>query len=113
MPWGRKLPIEKSSRKVKTLIELLKKRNDKNEDLGYTIFSHFFDKNDGFGKIKEILEKLTDLKFCGNVFPITTESTNLVFETASGQVYYGEHELDDKRMSTDVVKNILTLLPVI
>lgn len=99
-------PKEKSSKKVKTLIELLKKRNDKNEDLGYTIFSHFFDKAEGFGKIKEILEKLTNIKFCGRVLPITTASTNLVFETASGQVYYGEHELDDKRMSADTVKNI-------
>ena len=99
-------PKIRNSFKIKTLFELLRKRNAKNEDLGYTIFSHYFDKDKGFGKIKAIFEQLTDLKFCGEVLPITTGSTNLVFETSTGQIFYGEHELDDKRMSADMVKNI-------
>lgn len=99
-------PKALNSPKVKILKSLLRRRNDRGQDLGYTIFSHFFDQKSGFGPVQEILEKLTQIKFAGVVLPITTQSSNLMFTTASGRTYQGEHELDDKRMSADVVSRV-------
>lgn len=88
--------------RVKSLKELFLKRNDRGQ-VGYTIFSHYFSPETGFAQIQELLETLADIKFCGRVIPVTTQPCDLVFETKSGQVYRGEHELDDKRMSADTV----------
>lgn len=98
--------LEKNNRRVLSLEQLLRKRNLRQQDLGYTIFSHFFDPKKGFTEIQHILESLTEIKFQGQVVPITLQSTNIKFETQSDQIFHGEHELDDKRMSADAVKNI-------
>jgi len=99
-------PEKIESPQVKALQELLRKRNSRGHDLGYTIFSHYFNQADGFASIQKTLEDLTNMKFKGQVIPITLESTNICFKTQSSQVYKGEHELDDKRMSADTVKKI-------
>jgi len=99
-------PHLQGSQKVKTLKTLLRSRNARSEDLGYTIFSHFYHQENGFGEIKQILESLTGIHFLGEVIPVTLNSTHLAFETSQGIVYKGEHELDDKRMSADSVTKI-------
>lgn len=97
-------PKTLNNKKVRELKDLLGKRNDRGQDLGYTIFSHFFDNNkNGFENIQTKLEKLTDIRFKGQIIPITLKSTNIVFKTKLGRIYKGEHELDDKRMSKDRV----------
>ena len=101
------LPLQSlNSTKVKNLIQMLRRRNDRGQDLGYTIFSHYFSQETGFGEIQNLLENLTGLKFMGQVLPVTTQSTNLFFKTESGQVFKGEHELDTQRMSADMVAQI-------
>lgn len=100
-------PKQKNSKNYKALVELLRKRNDQGQDLGYTIFSHFFDNSEaGFEKIQQRLEILTGINFCGKVIPVTLNSTNIVFRTKSGTIHKGEHELDDKRMSKDTIIDI-------
>lgn len=89
------------------LVSLLKKRNLKGQDLGYFLFSQFYDnEKDGFKNIQRLLESLTTVKFKGEIIPVTLKSTNIVFETKMGRIYKGEHELDDKRMAADPVKNM-------
>ena len=93
-------------KKIISLKEMLRRRNDRGQDLGYTIFSHYFGSENGFGEIQNLLETLTEVKFMGRVLPVTTAPTHLIFKTKSGFVHRGEHELDDKRMSADTVTNI-------
>lgn len=100
---------EKSAtpKRISTLITILRSRNAKDQDLGYEFFSHFFDhKTNGFSDIQSKLASLTGIKFNGRIIPITLKSTNIVFKTKLGREYKGEHELDDKRMSTDTIKSM-------
>ncbi len=95
---------ELSQKQNASLVELLRKRNSRGQDLGYFLFSQFWDcEEKGFGDVQGILEKLTGVKFKGEIIPVTLRSTNISFETKMGRVYKGEHELDDKRMSADLV----------
>lgn len=96
-------PKKLNDKRVQNLIKMLRRRNDREQDLGYTIFSHYFNQENGFSEIQNLLENLTGLKFCGQILPVTTQPCQLVFKTLSGQIYRGEHELDDKRMSADTI----------
>lgn len=108
--------IDKESatpKRISTLITILRSRNAKDQDLGYEFFSHFFDQEtNGFSDIQSKLASLTGIKFKGRVIPVTLKSTNIVFKTKLGREYKGEHELDDKRMSTDTVKSMRLEPPV-
>ena len=99
-------PSDLETPKVKALKEILRRRNDRGQDLGYTIFSHYFNAQNGFEEIQKLLETLTSLSFSGLVIPVTLKSTNILFETQLRNIYKGEHELDDKRMSADMVKRM-------
>lgn len=99
-------PAHANCKKVKLLKDFLRRRNKRGQDLGYTIFSHYYDGENGFTEVQELLETLTGVKFLGKIIPVTLESTNIVFQTKSGTTYHGEHELDDKRMSTDEVRKM-------
>ena len=95
-------PKFKNSPQYEALEELLKSQMwDK--VLGHSIFSHFYDETDGFEKVQKELEKLTNIEFKGRVMPSTTASANIVFKTQFGRTYQGEHQLDDYRMSKDMV----------
>lgn len=106
-------PKHANRKKVKLLKDFLRRRNKRGQDLGYTIFSHYYDGKNGFEQVQELLETLTDVKFLGKVIPVTLESTNIVFQTKSGITYHGEHELDDKRMSADEVRKMWLDPPVV
>ncbi len=99
-------PSGPQQKQIANLKSFLRKRNDREQDLGYTIFSHYFSKERGFLDITEMLENLTGLKFLGRVLPVTTTSTQIIFKTHSGQIFVGEHELDNRRMSADKVAKI-------
>lgn len=99
-------PKDRKKPSAINLTKMLRKRNERGQDLGYTIFSHLYDKTIGFNNVKELLTGLTGLNLRGEVLPITSESTNIKFQTISGSIYTGEHELDDKRMSKDIVDRI-------
>ena len=96
-------PKQLNDKRVQNLIKMLRRRNDREQDLGYTIFSHYFNQENGFSEIQNLLENLTGLKFCGKILPVTTQGCQLTFRTMSGQIFKGEHELDDKRMSADTI----------
>lgn len=96
---------DKKSPRFHALEKILRSRTE-TDQLGYSIFSHLFDKKFGFAVLQKELENLTGIKFCGQIIPVTTTPSNISFETKSGAVFSGEHELDNHRMSKDVVKRI-------
>lgn len=92
--------------KIHALKDLLRKRNSRGQDLGYTIFSHYYDQQNGFNNIQSLIETLTDMKFPGRIIPSTLSSTHIDFRTQSGNTFHEEHELDNQRMSTDMIQDI-------
>lgn len=98
-------PDDKESPRYKSLEKILRSRTE-TDQLGYSLLSHLFDKNTGFAETQKTLEVLTGLHFYGEVIPVTTQSTNICFETKSGETFCGEHELDNHRMSKDAVTKI-------
>lgn len=98
-------PQDKKSLRYQSLEKILRSRTE-TDQLGYSIFSHLFDKNTGFGHLQSELEHLTGIRFQGQIIPVTTQSTNISFQTQSGEIFHGEHELDNHRMSKDMVKKI-------
>ncbi len=100
-------PESASPGTIQTLKDILRSRNSRQQDLGYIFFSHFFDREkNGFEDIQSRLTALTGIKFKGKVLPVTMYPTDIVFLTRLGRRYKGEHEFDDKRMSTDTVKTM-------
>lgn len=96
---------DKKFLRYQSLEKILRSRTE-TDQLGYSIFSHLFDKQYGFAPLQKELENLTGIKFCGQIIPVTTQSTNISFRTQSGEIFHGEHELDNHRMSKDMVKKI-------
>lgn len=96
---------DKKLSRFRALEKILSSRSE-TDQIGYSIFSHLFDQKYGFTPIQNQLEALCGIKFQGQIIPITTGSTNIVFQTNSGEVFHGEHELDNHRMSKDAVKKI-------
>lgn len=100
-------PREKNHKRVLTLNELLRKRDGElGRVIGYEIFSQYYHQLDGFKQTQKLLENLTGINFYGEVIPVTLESTNIVLQTVSGEILHGEHELDNRRMSPDMVTKI-------
>jgi len=96
---------DKKSSRYRALEKILRSRTE-TDQLGYSIFSHLFNKKFGFAPLQKELENLIGMKFCGQIIPVTTQFTNISFETKSGAIFTGEHELDNHRMSKDMVKKI-------
>lgn len=80
-------------------------RDSRDRVLGHTIVHHLFGQDHGFTQIENDLKGLGfDIK--GRVIPSCTQPTNIKFITASRKEYLGEHELDNQRMSQDMVQNM-------
>lgn len=80
-------------------------RDSRDEVLGHSVFSHFFDQERGY---KQIEQDLKDMGFNlkGTVIPSTTHSSHILFTTNSGRRYTGEHEFDRRYMSKDMVQQM-------
>lgn len=98
-------PKDQKSLRYQALEKILRSRTE-TDQLGYSIFSHLFDKTSGFTPLQKELEILSSVKFRGQIIPVTTEPTNIAFQTQFGAIFHGEHELDNHRMSKDTVKKI-------
>ncbi len=80
-------------------------RDARGRVLGQEIFHRFFNREAGYLQIIEDL-KMLGIGFLGTVVPSTTHSANISFTTASGRKYEGEHMLDTKSMSEDMVMDM-------
>jgi uncharacterized cofD-like protein len=95
-------PDQLESKSYQSVRKILNHRDKRDRVLGQDFFNHFFSKQGGFAEIQELLTDL-GVNFMGRVLPASTESSNIVFQTQSGLLYFGENQLDDQRMSDDLV----------
>lgn len=92
---------------IKAFTDLVSFTDGRQRNLGYTIYYALLEmyQND-FIKAQAHLENLLGIKFDGTVIPVTTDSTNICFETKNGTVYHGEHELDKQSMSKNSIVDL-------
>lgn len=95
------MPSDQDAKFVATRA-LFSHRDSRDEVLGQEIFNRYFDQESGYSKVEEYLKSL-GINLMGTVIPSTTHSADILFTTASGRQHLGEHELDAKVMSKDVV----------
>ena len=92
---------------IKAFTDLISFIDGRQRNLGYTIYYALLEmyQND-FIKAQNHLENLLGIRFDGTVIPVTTDSTNICFETKSGTVFRGEHELDKQSLSKNDIVDI-------
>jgi uncharacterized cofD-like protein len=92
---------------IKAFTELVSFTDGRQRNLGYTIYYALLEmyQND-FIKAQKHLENLLGIKFDGTVIPVTTDSSNICFETKNGTVFHGEHELDKQSMSKNSIVDL-------
>lgn len=92
---------------INALYELLGYTDGRNRNLGYTIYYALLEKYNGKHlAVQRHIEDLLGTKFYGVAIPVTNNPSNIEFQTAAGDIYQGEHELDRLSMSKDQVINI-------
>jgi uncharacterized cofD-like protein len=100
-------PNKDSQANIQAFIDLISFTDGRNRNLGYTLYYSLLEKyKNNFLKVQDHLEKLLEIKFQGQAIPVTTDSTNIIFQTQSGIVFSGEHEFDRQTMSSDQVRKI-------
>lgn len=92
---------------IKAFTDLVSFTDGRQRNLGYSIYYALLEmyQND-FIKVQDHLERLLGIKFDGTVIPVTTDSSNICFETQNGTVYHGEHELDKQSMSKNSIVDL-------
>lgn len=92
---------------IKAFTDLISFTDGRQRNLGYTIYYALLEmyQND-FIKAQKHLENLLGISFEGTVIPVTTDSSNICFETKNGIVFRGESELDKQSMSKNTIVDI-------
>lgn len=92
---------------IKAFQELVTFTDGRGRNLGYTLYYALLEKyQNDFIQVQKHLENLLGIKFDGTVIPVTTDSSNICFETQNGSVFHGEHELDKQSMSKNSIVDI-------
>jgi uncharacterized cofD-like protein len=92
---------------ISAFTEMVSFIDGRQRNLGYTIYYALLEKyQNDFLKVQRHLENLLGVKFGGTAIPITTGSSNIYFQTQSGQVFRGEHELDKQSLSKNMITNV-------
>ena len=83
--------------------EMLSFRDGRGRNFGNIFFQFLSEKEGNLSKVDSLFSSLTQAKLLGEVVPVSLEPANVSFQTMSGKLYYGEHNLDNLRMSKDRV----------
>lgn len=76
-------------------------------NIGYILYYALLEKYDNdFLKVQDHLENLLGIKFDGTAIPVTTDSSNICFQTKNKQTFRGEHELDKQSMSKNMIQKV-------
>ena len=87
--------------------EMLNFVDGRNRNLGYTIYYALLEKyHNNFLAVQQHFEHLLGIKFLGQVIPVSLEPTNIKFQTESGEIWIGEHELDRQAMSANSISKM-------
>ncbi len=100
-------PEEYVKPSTQAFTEMISYTDGRWRNVGYTLYYALLEKyQNNYVEVQALLEQLLGVRFAGSAIPITLRPTTLCFRTASGSIYYGEHELDKHNMSTDMVDTI-------
>jgi len=100
-------PQDSRKKNVTALTSILNFIDGRNRNLGYTIYYALLEKyQNDFLKVQKHLESLLNIKLKGIAIPISLFPTNICFETKSGAICQGEHQLDRQSLSKDTIKKI-------
>lgn len=92
---------------VRAFTDLVSFIDGRQRNLGYTIYYALLEKyQNQFLQVQDHLENLLGVKFGGTAIPITTGSSNIYFQTRSGQIFRGEHELDKQSLSKNMIAHV-------
>ena len=86
--------------------EMLRYRDGRGRNFGNTFFQFMADKTGNLSDVDSLFSKLTNAILEGKVIPVSLSPADICFSTMTGKKYYGEHYLDDLRMSLDYIKEI-------
>lgn len=92
---------------IQAFTDLLSFTDGRGRNLGYTLYYALLERyQNDFIKVQEHLEDLLGVRFDGTAIPVTTDSSNICFETKNGTVFHGEHELDKQSMSKNSITDV-------
>ncbi|MBN1992879.1 MAG: YvcK family protein [Anaerolineae bacterium] len=87
--------------------EIINFSDGRNRNLGYTIYYALLEKYDNdYLQVQRSLERLLGIQFMGCAIPATSQSATICFQSESGNIYHGEHELDRYSMSQDMIDRV-------
>lgn len=86
--------------------EMLKYRDGRGRNFGNLFFQFMSEKSGNLSKVDSLFSLLTQANLLGQVIPVALNPADVCFETKSGRKFIGEHNLDDQRMSRDMVENV-------
>lgn len=86
--------------------EMLKYRDGRGRNFGNLFFQFMAERAGNLSKVDSLFSTLTSANLCGQVIPVSLSPADICFETKSGKIYIGEHNMDDLRMSLDMINNV-------
>lgn len=104
--WRSLISLWPNSDQKKIWEEMLRYRDGRGRTFGNLFFQFLSEKTGNLGEVDSLFSSLTGAELLGEVIPVSIEPSNMCFETFSGKKYYGEHNLDNFRMSKDYVTNV-------
>lgn len=104
--WRSLISLWQNGEQKKIWEEMLRYKDGRGRNFGNIFFQFMSEKAGSLGDVDSLFSSLTGAKLFGEVIPVSTDPSNVCFETISHKKYCGEHNLDDLRMSKDRVAKI-------
>jgi len=86
--------------------EMLKYRDGRGRNFGNLFFQFMAERAGSLSKVDSLFSTLTQANLCGRVIPVALDPVDVCFATKSGKKYIGEHNMDDQRMSLDMIDKV-------
>lgn len=104
--WRSLISIWKDGKQKAIWEEILRYRDGRGRNFGNIFFQFLAEKEGNLSKVDAVFATLIDAQFKGEVIPVSLSPADVCFRTINGKEYYGEHNLDDLRMSLDKVEEV-------
>lgn len=85
---------------------MLRYRDGRSRNFGNIFFQFMSEKVGNLSSVDKLFSNLAKADLKGEVVPVALNPADICFRTKSGKKYYGEHQLDELRMSLDMIKKI-------
>ena len=92
---------------IQAFTDLMSYTDGRNRNLGYHIYYGLLEKyQNNFLAVQNHLERMLGVCFEGTAIPVAIQPTNLCFQTNTGSIFKGEHELDKQSLSKNTIKKV-------